>query len=115
MSGAGGGIAGTGPNGSFFEAPGWVNLALKPGATKQVPPTWSAWALNTLKLKHVVYSPNLVWLSVALAVYFAFPYDLEAAKTWSVGWVARRTALNLALMFGCEPPPSQHLRYRVYD
>jgi hypothetical protein len=48
-------------------------------------------------------------------VYFAFPYDLEAAKTWSVGWVARRTALNLALMFGCEPPPSQHLRYRVYD
>ena len=100
MSGAGGGLAGTGPTGSFFEAPGWVDLAKRPGATVQVAPDWASWARGVVRLRHVVFSPNLVWLAIAAAVYVLFPYDLDGAATFRAAWVARRTALNLALMFG---------------
>ena len=31
-----GGFAGTGPNGSFFEAPAWVDQSKAPGTTSQV-------------------------------------------------------------------------------
>ena len=31
-----GGFAGTGPNGSFFETPGWVDKSKPPGQTSQV-------------------------------------------------------------------------------
>ena len=31
-----GGFAGTGPNGSFFEAPAWVDKSKAPGTTSQV-------------------------------------------------------------------------------
>ena len=47
-----------------------------------------------------MYSPNLVWLSIAAAIYVLFPYDFEAARTFAPGWVASRLLLNLALMFG---------------
>ena len=98
MSGAGGGIAGM-SGGSFFKAPGWVDLTKPPGASTQVPPPWSAWAKGVLKCNHVIFSPNLVWLSHAVLVWVLFPYDLEAAKTWRVGWVAQRCAINLALVY----------------
>ena len=98
MSGAGGGIAGM-SGGSFFKAPGWVDLKKPPGASTQVPPPWSAWAKGVLKCNHVIFSPNLVWLSHAVLVWVLFPYDLEAAKTWRVGWVAQRCAINLALVY----------------
>lgn len=32
-------------------------------------------------------------------MYVVFPYDYEAAKTWSFDWVSQRAALNLALTF----------------
>ena len=35
MSGAGGGFAGMN-GGSYFKAPGWIDLSLRPGESKQV-------------------------------------------------------------------------------
>ena len=79
MSGAGSGLFGT-VDGSFFRAPGWVNLAKAPGTTAQTPTPWSTWLSGIVRLRHVFYSPNLVWLSIAAVVYVLFPYDLEAAR-----------------------------------
>lgn len=96
MSGAGGGFAGT-VNGSFFEAPPWVDKSKPPGGSKQVAPTWEKWLMNVLKARHFFFSPNFVWFSVALFVYLAFPYDLQAARSFGVGWVLKRLAVNLAV------------------
>lgn len=99
MSGAGGGIAGT-TDGSFFRCPGWVDLKKLPGESKQVPPTWSSWLAGVLKCGHVLYSPNLVWLSIAAAMWVVFPYDLEAAAEWRSDWMLRRLAINVGMTFG---------------
>ena len=37
-----------------------------------------------------VYSPNLVWFAIALAMYVVFPYDMEAAAVWEPSFVAQR-------------------------
>ena len=93
MSGAGSGLFGT-VDGSLFRAPGWVDLSKPPGATAQTPTPWATWAKSIASLKHVFYSPNLIWLSIAAVVYVAFPYDLEAAREWHWRWVATRAAVN---------------------
>lgn len=100
MSGAGGGIAGTGPTGSFFEAPSWIDLSKRPGATVQKAPSWISWLKGVLQLRHIIFSPNAVWLSIALAYYVAFPYDYPRYRVFHFDWVARRTALNVVLVFG---------------
>ena len=41
--------------------------------------------------KFLFFSPNLVWLTIALLDYFFFPYDYEAAKSLTnLGWVYKR-------------------------
>ena len=86
------GFAGTGPSGSFFEAPAWVDKARAPGQTSQTeavaPPGW--W-VELLTGRFLFFSPNLVWLSVALANYFLFPYDFQAGRSLSDrGWILER-------------------------
>ena len=56
MSGAGGGLAGMN-GGSFFKAPGWVDLAKRPGESRQLPPAWASWAKAVLKCGHVFCKP----------------------------------------------------------
>jgi sterol desaturase/sphingolipid hydroxylase (fatty acid hydroxylase superfamily) len=92
------GFAGT-VNGSFFEAPPWVDKEKAAGTTKQMPPTWSAWGLGVVTLNSFFNSPNFVWFSITLANYLVFPYDFEAAKTWSFGWVLHRTLVNFFVTF----------------
>ena len=99
MSGAGSGFAGL-TDGSFFKAPGWVDLSKRPGESKQVPPTWRAWAANVACCAHVFYSPNFVWLSIAAVVWCACPYDLAAASEWRRGWMLRRLGVNFVTTFG---------------
>lgn len=75
------GFAGT-TKGSFFSAPAWVDPAKKPGFTSQAPalvgnPNWA----TLVSGKFLFWSPNLVWLAVALADYLIFPYDFEASTT----------------------------------
>jgi len=54
-----------------------------------------------LRLNHIFFSPNFVWLSCAVFVYVAFPYDFESGlyEGWG-SWVPKRVALNFAMMFG---------------
>ena len=99
MSGAGGGFAGT-VGGSLFGLPGWVDTAKTPGTTPQAVPPWSAWARSVLTGKALLWSPNFIWLSFAVAVYVVFPYDFGAARTLAPRWVASRLAINTALLFG---------------
>ena len=102
-----GGFAGTGPNGSFFETPGWVDKvrhliqvfkasALSqdkaPGMTSQTPAVAPpGWWVKLVTGYFLFFSPNLVWLAIALADYFLFPYDYEAAKSLTnLKWVFQR-------------------------
>ena len=87
-----GGFAGTGPNGSFFESPGWVDKTKPPGLTSLeaavAPPGW--W-INYATGKFLFFSPNLAWLSIALIDYFFFPHDYQAAKSFQkLDWVLFR-------------------------
>ena len=87
-----GGFAGSGPNGSFFEAPGWVDKSKAPGMTSQEPHVApSGWWIPLATGKFLFFSPNLVWLAFALFDYFVFPYDFKAAKDLqNLGWVVQR-------------------------
>jgi len=87
-----GGFAGTGPNGSFFETPGWVDKEKAPGMTSQAdavaPPGW--W-VKLVTGKFLFFSPNLVWLTIATLNYFLFPYDYEAARSLTnYNWIVKR-------------------------
>lgn len=96
------GIAGT-TGGSFFRSPNWVDQSNPPGVTSQAPslkdnPKW----IELLSGFFIIYSPNLVWLIMALAVYFCFPYNYEIAKDWDYAfgtWIAKRAVLNFILVF----------------
>ena len=97
-----GGFAGTGPNGSFFETPAWVDKTKSPGLTSQeaavAPPGW--W-IDFVTGKFLFFSPNLVWLMICLVDYFYFPYDYDAAKSFdSLEWVYYRFIINFAIVFG---------------
>ena len=87
-----GGFAGTGPNGSFFETPAWVDKSKPPGMTSltdHVAP--KGWWIDNITGKFLFFSPNLVWLVIALVDYFFFPYDFQAAKSLrNLNWVFDR-------------------------
>jgi len=95
------GVAGTGPDGGFYELPGWVDKKLQPGTTSQTAhvPTFGKWAWKTITWQNLIFSPNLVWVSIAAFVYYCFPYDIEAAKTFQWDWLLFRAAVNTAAVF----------------
>eukprot|EP01051_Picozoa_sp_SAG22_P021918 SAG22_NODE_5038_length_1102_cov_1.550349_1_plen_311_part_01 len=107
MAGFGGGLAGLGPTNSFHEPAGWVDRKLKPGHTSTEPRTgqpgwWYSWPkAGILGLgMPFIYSPNLVWFAIALAVYVVFPYDMQAAKVWDRRFIAQRAAINMVVGMG---------------
>ena len=87
-----GGFAGTGPNGSFFETAAWVDKTKPPGLTSQeksYPPP-GHWT-SVITGKFLFFSPNLVWLTISLFVYFVFPYDYQSARNFKkIDWVLYR-------------------------
>ena len=95
-------FAGTGPTGSFFEAPAWVDNKKPPGMTSQAdavaPPGW--W-IDYVTGKFLFFSPTLIWLSIALLDYFIFPYDFQAAKSFqNVDWIlSRLCTLRIEMYF----------------
>eukprot|EP00930_Biecheleria_cincta_P042374 TRINITY_DN2914_c0_g1_i2.p1 TRINITY_DN2914_c0_g1~~TRINITY_DN2914_c0_g1_i2.p1 ORF type:complete len:504 (+),score=62.29 TRINITY_DN2914_c0_g1_i2:53-1564(+) len=97
------GFAGT-VNGGLFKAPLWVDLKKPAGTTSQEKQVRGnqGWKLVRTYLtgSAVFYSPSLIWLMVALFDYFVFPYDLEAAKSWSLGWISYRLIANFLITFG---------------
>ena len=53
-----------------------------------------------VKLNHLFWSPNLVWLAIAVAVHVFTPYDFEAAKEgFAADWLIKRFLLNYAVAF----------------
>ena len=102
------GLAGTGPNGSFFESPSWVDQSKAPGTTSQVEGCLSlltigdqegevaapGYWIDKLTGKTFFFSPNLVWILIALTDYFLFPYDFQSAKSFeNLEWVLYRQGL----------------------
>ena len=46
--------------------------------------------------KFLFFSPNLVWLVIALLDYFLFPYDYQAARKFeNFNWVIYRYSFNM--------------------
>eukprot|EP00937_MAST-01D_sp_MAST-1D-sp2_P006630 g6630.t1 len=94
------GFAGT-VRGSFFEAPEWVDRNKAPGTTSQASVyAQPGWWHDLASGKFLPFSPNLVWLAIALLDYVLFPYDFAAARAWAWGWVLRRLLVNLFIVFG---------------
>ena len=79
-------------------APTWIDLTKPAGKTAQIPPEPRSILTNWLLLRHIFFAPNLVWLLISLTSYVVFPYDLDAAKTWSSDWVLHRVTINLGVM-----------------
>ena len=63
-----------------------------PGMTSQTPAVAPpGWWVKLVTGYFLFFSPNLVWLAIALADYFLFPYDYEAAKSLTnLKWVFHR-------------------------
>eukprot|EP00050_Salpingoeca_kvevrii_P006790 m.291675 g.291675 ORF g.291675 m.291675 type:complete len:458 (+) comp12501_c0_seq1:1-1374(+) len=94
------GFAGT-VDGSFFRAPEWVDLKKPPGHTSMTPVYGNAgWWRDYITLNYFIFSPNIVWFAIAVATYVAFPYDLDAAKTFAWPWMLKRLAIWTVMTFG---------------
>eukprot|EP00808_Paulinella_micropora_P019571 g16727.t1 len=87
-------------DGSFFKAPPHIDLSVPPGAAslKNYYIRDNPWIWNIVTLKFFFFAPHFFWFLITVLVYFIFPYDLEAAKEWSLGWVIRRTLLHVAIV-----------------
>ena len=84
---------------SFFKVADWVDVEKKPGYTQQKL-ALNDWWRPYITLAFVIYSPNLVWLLIALTVWYIFPYDYSAAATgFSFDWMAKRAAVAISVTF----------------
>lgn len=97
MSGASSSLSGL-PQGRVHGLPEWIDKARAPGRTPQPVPELLTWGSNLLKLYHLSYSPNAIWLAISILIYVSFPYDFEAAREWAPRWMLQRVALNLGVM-----------------
>lgn len=86
---------------SLFKAPGWVDTSLPPGTTSQLesylenPKIWTI-----VSGYYIIFSPNLVWFTIAALIYVLAPYDMELARQgWSWEWYRSRAAMNVVIMF----------------
>ena len=72
-----------------------------PGMTSQTPAVAPpGWWVKLVTGYFLFFSPNLVWLTIALADYFLFPYDYEAAKSLTdLNWVFQRSRMHPQLQF----------------
>ena len=100
------GFAGSGPNGSFFEAPAHVDQSKKPGSTSlaKVVEGFTFYeflfgrGLNPISF---IYSPNLVWLAISLLNYFYInPYNFDTVSLTNFDWIYKRLLTNTLIVFG---------------
>ena len=74
-----------GKDGRFFKiVPNHVDMKKAPGQSVLPKPTVWKWLSAALTLRHVWASPNTVWSLIALAMYFAVPYDLSPSGSAAV-------------------------------
>jgi len=92
------GIAGT-TNMSFFHLPAWVDKEKNPGFTVQKL-SLRDWWYQYVTLSFVFYSPNLIWLLIALVIWFVFPYDYASAEEgFKLEWVMKRCVVMATTTF----------------
>lgn len=100
------GALGGATGGHFFGVPpAYVDPRKAPGFSPFPPPTLGGWVRDSATLKTLLFTPNLVWLGLAAAVYAAFPYDLSrtgiaAAAPVSAAFFAQRLPLWAAFILG---------------
>lgn len=95
-------LAGVHPEkGLFGFVPTWVDPSLPPGFSSNrsqvgMWPTASA----ILSMRYFLYSPNLAWFAIALAMHAIAPYDLDAAaRGWELRWFLARFTINAVVAF----------------
>ena len=83
--------------GTFGTTPQWVDTKLKPGASSQTKELGFAKTMHSIThLEYFIWSPNLVWFTMALAIHVFFPYPIEEAKSqgFALSWMLSRFCLN---------------------
>ena len=60
----------------FGILPPFIDAKKEPGRSKLPKPSFFDWIAQAFWLKHIWASPNFVWSTIALIVYFLFHYDL---------------------------------------
>eukprot|EP01065_Artemidia_motanka_P013021 TRINITY_DN17181_c0_g1_i1.p1 TRINITY_DN17181_c0_g1~~TRINITY_DN17181_c0_g1_i1.p1 ORF type:complete len:503 (+),score=132.94 TRINITY_DN17181_c0_g1_i1:60-1568(+) len=84
---------------SYFKAPRWVDQRLPPGHTSQADQVGRpGWWLQYPTLRFIFYSPNLLWLLIAIASYLLYPPNFSEAAQLTSGFVLQRVALHLGIM-----------------
>ena len=81
--------------------PGWIDTKKPPGMTSQTNELGFASAMRKVyTFEYLIWSPNLVWLTMALCMHTFMPYDLDSAREgWALDWPLRRLGLNLGVSF----------------
>ncbi|CAB9503254.1 sterol desaturase [Seminavis robusta] len=85
----------------FQKVPGWVDASLPPGTTSELEMNLSNPQLWSILSGHsIVFSPNLVWFSVAMGLYVLAPYDYDQmrAEGMTMQWFVQRALLNTVVM-----------------
>jgi hypothetical protein len=98
------GLAGIRKYGIFRVSAPWVDLKLPPGHSSQTQELGlRATLASIVTFKYLIMSPNLVWLTIAAAIYIMFPYDISGAGTAgfdsAAKWISSRAAVNFSLCF----------------
>jgi len=59
------------------------------------------WVRPLVTGTYLFFSPNIIWLTIALTIYFLAPYDIQAAKTLdNMDWIFNRFWINFVVTFG---------------
>eukprot|EP00756_Hemistasia_phaeocysticola_P024898 Hpha_TRINITY_DN15976_c2_g6::TRINITY_DN15976_c2_g6_i1::g.73995::m.73995 len=93
------GLAGIRKAGVFATLPSWVDGELAAGSTAQTKVLGFEQTMkDLLAFRFFFFSPNLVWASMALAVHFVFPYEIDALREgYSLDVLLRRLVLNFSV------------------
>lgn len=91
------GFAGLVQGTHLFGNPSYVDPKKAPGDTP-VPVDGGSWWVPYVTGEFIYASPNLVWLIMAVLVYFVFPYDGALRDGWSVEFFLARCAINGGLV-----------------
>jgi sterol desaturase/sphingolipid hydroxylase (fatty acid hydroxylase superfamily) len=86
-------------NGAYFgEPPAYVDKAKEPGRSLIPAATPTQWLMRSPFV--LVTSPNFVWASIALAMYYWFPYTMTVSSPLSISFFAERFPLWFSLVVG---------------
>lgn len=91
-------------NGKYFgEPPLYVDKTKKPGMTALPKPTLISWLYKSPYI--LITSPNFVWASISLLLYFYAPYDLEPGSPATLApisykFISERLPLWASLVLG---------------